>query len=161
MTIGRRIAAAGLGLALAVPFGLPPATGAAASDLVAHPVAVLQGLNKITARVSKFEAPVGTPVQFGSLSIVVRVCKKSPPEDKPETAAFLQIFETRHGEATKPVFSGWMFAASPALSALQNPVYDVNLLDCTGKAESGSPASAAGSAAGKSAGAASAAASSR
>ena len=103
-----------------------------------EPVALLQGLDKITARVSKFEAPVGAPVQFGTLSIRVRDCEKNPPEETPESAAFLEIDETRPGEdKAKRVFSGWMFASSPALSALEHPVYDVNLLDC--KAASGSP----------------------
>ena len=102
-----------------------------------EPVALLQGLDKITARVSKFEAPVGAPVQFGTLAIRVRDCEKSPPEDTPESAAFVEIDETRPGETEIGVFSGWMFASSPALSALEHPVYDVTLLDC--RAASGSP----------------------
>jgi hypothetical protein len=112
-----------------------------------EPVALLEGLDKITARVSKFEAPVGAPVQFGTLAIRVRDCEKSPPEDTPESAAFVEIDETRTGEVRTRVFSGWMFASSPALSALEHPVYDVTLLDC--KTASGSPRTASGSAAGK------------
>ena len=50
------------------------------AEMVAEPVALLQGLDKITARVSKFEAPVGNPVRFGTLSIRVRDCEKAPPE---------------------------------------------------------------------------------
>ena len=111
-----------------------------------EPVALLQGLDKITARVSKFEAPVGAPVQFGTLAIRVRDCEKSPPEDTPESAAFVEIDETRTGERTR-VFSGWTFASSPALSALEHPVYDVILLDC--RAANGSPRTASGNAAGK------------
>ncbi|MBO0738433.1 MAG: DUF2155 domain-containing protein [Alphaproteobacteria bacterium] len=108
-----------------------------------EPLAVLQGLDKITARVSEFEAPVGARVRFGTLSIRVRDCEKSPPEEPPESAAFIEIDEMRPGEdIAKRVFSGWMFASSPALSALEHPVYDINLLDC--KAASGSP-SASGS----------------
>ncbi len=112
-----------------------------------EPVALLQGLDKITARVSKFEAPVGAPVQFGTLAIRVRDCEKSPPEDAPESSAFVEIDETRPGETRTRVFSGWMFASSPALSALEHPVYDVVLLDC--KAASGSPRTASGNATGK------------
>ena len=62
---------------------------------------MLEGLDKITARVSKFEAPVGAPVQFGTLAIRVRDCEKSPPEDTPESAAFVEIDETRPGESQK------------------------------------------------------------
>jgi hypothetical protein len=121
---------------------------AAAAEMTPEPVAWLQGLDKITARVSKFEAPVGASVHFGTLSIRVRDCEKNPPEEAPESAAFIEIDEMRPGEKTaKRLFSGWMFASSPALSALEHPVYDVNLLDC--RAASGSPRAASGSAAGK------------
>jgi hypothetical protein len=111
----------------------------------------LQGLDKTTARISTFAAPVGTPVRFGTLSIVVRDCEKTPPEEPPETGAFIQITESRPDKGEVRLFSGWMFAANPALSALEHPVYDINLLDC--KAASGSPPGAAdaGKAAGKTA----------
>jgi hypothetical protein len=107
------------------------------AETIAEPVALLQGLDKITARVSKFETPVGTPVRFGTLSIRVRDCEKNPPEETPESAAFLEIDEVRPGEVKLRLFSGWMFASNPALSALEHPVYDVNLLDC--RTASGSP----------------------
>jgi hypothetical protein len=93
-------------------------------------VAVLQGLDKVTARVSRFEAPVGEPVRFGTLQIVVRVCNKRPPEEPPESAAFLEISELRPGEPSIERFSGWMFASSPGLNGLEHPVYDVWVLDC-------------------------------
>jgi hypothetical protein len=118
----------------------------AASDTISEPVAVLQGLDKITARVSTIEAPVGTPVRFGALSITVRDCEKSRPEDKPEDAAFLEIDEVRPDHEKVRRFSGWMFSSSPALSALEHPVYDITVLDC--KAAS-APAASAGSSAGK------------
>ena len=104
------------------------------SDMIAEPVAVLQGLDKITARVSDIDAPVGKTVRFGSLSITVRDCEKNPPEDRPEDAAFLQIDEVRPGEDNVRRFSGWMFAQSPALSSLEHPVYDIVLLGCKGAA---------------------------
>ena len=110
---------------------LAAAMSTAAADTTPEPVAVLQGLDKITARVSKFEAPLDQPVRFGTLSIVVKACKKRPPEEPPESAAFLQIDETRPGDpGPVRVFSGWMFASSPALSAMNHPVYDVGVLDC-------------------------------
>jgi hypothetical protein len=107
---------------------------AAAPTMIREPVAVLQGLDKITARVSRFDAPVGQGVMFGTLSIVVRDCEKSTPEERPENAAFIQIYENRPGEQPVRRFSGWMFSSSPALSALENPIYDVNLVTCTGAA---------------------------
>jgi len=127
-------------LLLAVPLApgqttpAPPAAAAAAPAAAApQMVAVLQGLDKTTARVTTFDAPVGRSVRFGTLIITVRACNKEPPEEPPNTTAFLQIDDTRsEGSAASAerVFSGWMFAESPSLSALQHPVYDVTLLDC-------------------------------
>ena len=77
----------------------------------------------------------------------MRDCEKNPPEDRPESAAFLEIDEIRPGEDNIRRFSGWMFAQSPALSSLENPVYDVILLDCKGA--SGSPPESSGSTTGK------------
>jgi hypothetical protein len=129
-----------LALALGAPAALTLvalwATGAAAG-MTAEPIAVIQGLDKITARVSRFDAPVGTPENFGTLSIVVRDCEKSAPEDRPENAAFIEITENRPGEEKRLLFSGWMFSSSPALSALEHAVYDLNLLEC--KAPPGLP----------------------
>jgi hypothetical protein len=110
---------------------------AAQAEMIAEPVAVLQGLDKITARVLDFDAPVGRTVRFGNLSIRVRACEKSPPEDPPESAAFLEITSIRPGQDRVTEFSGWMFAQSPALASLEDPIYDVIVLDC--KAASGSP----------------------
>jgi hypothetical protein len=110
---------------------------ARAADMIPEPLALIQGLDKINARVSQFEAPVGTSVRFGTLSVVVRDCERSPPEERPENAAFVEVYETRPGEARQRLFSGWMFSSSPALSALEHPVYDVNLLEC--RPASGSP----------------------
>jgi hypothetical protein len=116
-------------LFLAAAAGLIMGT-AAASAMIPQPIAILQGLDKISARTSRIEAPVGATVQFGTLSIVVRDCEQSPPEGPPENAAFVQIFETPAGEEKKRLFSGWIFSSSPALSELEHPVYDVTLLAC-------------------------------
>ncbi len=95
--------------------------------------AVLQGLDKVTARVSTIEAPIGAAVRFGTLEVIVRHCDKRPPEETPESAAFLDIWEVRPGEAAVTLFRGWMFASSPALSALEHPVYDIWVLECGGQ----------------------------
>lgn len=115
---------------------------AAATPVLATPydVAVLQGLDKVTARVSTIEAPVGEVVKFGGLEIIARHCDKRPPEETPESAAFLDIWEVREGEAAISLFRGWMFASSPALSAMEHPVYDVWVLDCKNAAQAAPPA---------------------
>ncbi len=94
-------------------------------------VAVLQALDKVTARVSTVKAPVGDSVRFGTLHIIARACDKRPPEETPESAAFLDISEMKPGEPIESVYRGWMFASSPALAAMEHPVYDVWVVDCS------------------------------
>ncbi len=94
-------------------------------------VAILRGLDKVTARISAIEAQIDRPVRFGSLEITVRDCRTRPPEEPPETTAFLEVVELKPDEEPATVFSGWMFASSPALSAMEHPVYDVWVIDCT------------------------------
>jgi hypothetical protein len=91
---------------------------------------VLQGLDKVTARVSTFEVKIGQVVRFGTLEIRPRFCDRAPPEDPPESKVFLDIFEARAGEKKADLFHGWMFASSPALNPLEHPVYDVWVIDC-------------------------------
>jgi len=92
--------------------------------------AILQGLDKVTARIQKFQAPINQFVYFGSLRIRVRACFKRPPEEFPESSAFLEIIDERPGQSAKLVFSGWMFASSPSLSSMEHAVYDIWVVDC-------------------------------
>ncbi len=118
------------------PAPAQPAPGSASPDephwLPPSGTAVLQGLDKITGHVRTIEAKIDQSVRFGTLDILVRTCRKRPPEEPPESAAYLQITETKPGEPSKSLFSGWMFASSPAVSALEDPVYDVWVIDCKG-----------------------------
>lgn len=123
------------GLALGLAAG-----EARAASWIEEGTAQLQGLDKVTARISTIEDEVGETVRFGTLEIAVRACRKRPPEEPPESAAFLEIRERKADEEPKLLFSGWMFASSPALSALEHPVYDLWVVDCKNprKASSGS-----------------------
>lgn len=99
-----------------------------------YPIVKLQALDKSTARTVTFEAKVGTTIEYGSLFIKIQACRKAEPLDPPESAAFLQIWEVPlHADKSEWVFSGWMFASSPALSAMDHAVYDVWVLDCLEK----------------------------
>jgi len=104
--------------------------GATAAEAPGPMSAILQGLDKTTARVSTIEAPVGGVARFGTLEIRARACRKKPPTEPPESAAFLEIVDVRPDSPTVKVFSGWMFASSPAISAMEHPVYDVWVIDC-------------------------------
>ena len=93
--------------------------------------AQLQALDKITARISTVEAPVGAARFYGTLEIIINRCAFHPPEKPPENAAFITVRDRGYdGLAPKRVFSGWIFSSSPAISALEHPVYDLTLLAC-------------------------------
>lgn len=104
-----------------------------------YPVALLQALDKVTARVITLQAPVGETVRFGTLTIRAAVCEKRPPEETPDSAAFLDIVEQRAGQPPVEVFRGWMFASSPGLSPMQHPVYDLWVVDCVSSLPSAAP----------------------
>ncbi len=93
-------------------------------------IAVLQGLDKVTAQVSRMQVEVGEASSFGTLDFVVRACRSTRPDETPENAVFLEISDTPPGEARHSVFSGWMFSSSPAVSALDHPVFDIWVLRC-------------------------------
>ena len=91
----------------------------------------LQALDKITARISTVEAPVGAARFYGTLEITINRCAFHPPEEPPENAAFITVRDRGYdGLTPKQVFSGWIFSSSPAISALEHPVYDLTLLAC-------------------------------
>ena len=90
---------------------------------------VIQGLDKITARIETFEVEVGQTHKFGVLDIFVERCVFSKPIFKPESLAFIKI-KDNSDRLSEVTFNGWMFASSPALNALENPVYDVSILAC-------------------------------
>ena len=94
-------------------------------------VAELQGLDKVTARTRRFYAPVGEATRFGTLDIQVGDCMVNTPDAPPESAAYLTIIDHKPGQAEQKLFAGWMFASTPALSALDDGVYDVRVLACT------------------------------
>lgn len=121
--VGVLVSAALLAVALSV-VSVQPATADP------FPIVKLRALDKVTARTRTLYAPVGETVQFGALEITARSCDKRPPEETPESAAFLEIVEQRSAQPPVDVFRGWMFASSPGLSAMQHPVYDVWVLDC-------------------------------
>lgn len=90
----------------------------------------LGGLDKVSARVVTLEAEVGQTTHFGTLEIIVRACRQHRPEERPENAAFLDIWDLKPGKPAQSIFRGWMFSSSPALSAMEHPIYDIWVLSC-------------------------------
>ncbi len=115
--------------------GLVLATPLAAAVDAPRDIVRLGGLDKVTARVSTFDVSVGETVNFGTLDITADACFEAGPTDPPESAAFLQIVDMPPGDGEVQAFTGWMFASSPALSALEHPVFDVWVVDCLAEEE--------------------------
>lgn len=100
------------------------------SQKIPNQQAVFSGLDKITGRIISFDVAIGETVQFGALQVVPRVCYTRPPTESAATDSFVEVSEvTLQGEVRR-IFSGWMFAASPGLNAVEHPIYDVWLTDC-------------------------------
>jgi hypothetical protein len=118
-------------LALAL-LGAVVVNTAAFADKIQNPTAVFSGLDKITGRIISFEVGVGETVQFGSLQLTPRMCYSRPSSETPQTDAFIEVDEITFSNEYKRVFSGWVFASSPGLSAIEHPVYDLWLTECKG-----------------------------
>jgi hypothetical protein len=97
---------------------------------IANGRAVFFGLDKITGRIISFDAAIGETVQFGALQVTARACYTRPPTEATNTDAFVQVDEVTLQGEIKRIFSGWMFASSPGLHAVEHPIYDVWLTDC-------------------------------
>lgn len=96
--------------------------------------AVFAGLDKITGRIISFDAAIGETVQFGALRVTARVCYTRPPTESANTDAFVEVDEVTLQGDIKRIFTGWMFASSPGLHAVEHPIYDVWLADCASPA---------------------------
>ena len=123
----------------------------AASALEPRSGVVLRALDKITGNSTDLESKIGQTIKFGRLEVTVRACFQAPPEDTPESAAFVEVNSTTPEERARlpggqeasstdaqpdqstagRIFSGWMFASSPGLNALDHPTYDVWVISCT------------------------------
>jgi hypothetical protein len=95
-----------------------------------NPVAEFTGLDKITGRTINFDVMIDETVQFGALQVTPRVCHTRPPTEPAQTTAFVEVDEITLSSQIQRLFTGWMFAASPGLHAVEHPVYDVWLRDC-------------------------------
>jgi hypothetical protein len=104
--------------------------GPAAADRIANPIAVFSGLDKITGATTNFEVAIGAEKQFGGLVVKPDVCYTREITEEPKTTSFVEVTEVQLDGTRKRIFSGWMFAESPALNAVEHPVYDVWLTGC-------------------------------
>jgi hypothetical protein len=91
---------------------------------------VFSALDKVTATIKTLEVPINETVQFGALKVTPRVCYSRPATEQPKTTSFVEVDEVQLDGKEKRIFSGWMFAQSPGLNAVEHPVFDVWLTDC-------------------------------
>jgi hypothetical protein len=110
--------------------GAPAFTPAPAAPQAWLPrgTAEVQALDKVNARNTTLSVKVGQSATFGSLTIKVQACMVRPPDQPQDAAAFLVITDSHEGQ---PGFSGWMVAAAPSASMLQNPIYDIRVTGCS------------------------------
>lgn len=100
------------------------------SQKIPNGTAVFSGLDKITGRIISFDVAINETVQFGALQVVPRVCNTRPPTETANTNAFIEVSEvTLQGEVRR-IFTGWMYASSPGLHAVEHPIYDIWITDC-------------------------------
>jgi hypothetical protein len=108
------------------------AAAPAFAQRIDNPTAEFAGLDKITARITKFDVKINETVQFGALQVTPRVCYSSAANDDPLTTGFIEVDEITLENKIHRIFSGWMFADSPGLNAVEHPVYDIWLVSCKG-----------------------------
>src|SRR5262245_22754886 len=105
------------------------------ANRIVHPTAHFSGLDKITGRIINFPVDIGETVQFGALQLTTRACYTRPAEEAANTDAFVEVDEVTLQGEVKRIFTGWMFAGSPGLHAVEHPIYDLWLTDCRGGAQ--------------------------
>lgn len=127
----RRIGAGVAVLLAAIVAAAPPAR----AERIANPVAEFTGIDKITGRIISFDVYINETVQFGALQVTPRVCYSRPNTEEPKTDSFVEVDEVTLDRKVRRIFTGWMFAQSPGLNAVEHAVYDVWLKDCKQKSD--------------------------
>lgn len=117
-------------LVAAVLAGFATMAAAAVDDRIQNPIAVFSGLDKITGQTTTFEIKIGEEKRFGGLIVKPDICYSRPVTEEPKTTSFVEVDELDANAARKRVFTGWMFAESPGLNAVEHPIYDVWLTAC-------------------------------
>ncbi len=115
---------------VALPLMLGSLVSPTLAVTIANPVANFSGLDKITGRLVSFDVYIDETVQFGALQITPRACYTRPPTETQRTSVFIEVDQVSLRGAATRIFTGWMFAESPALNAIDHPVYDLWLVSC-------------------------------
>lgn len=103
---------------------------AAYAERISNPIAEFSGLDKITGRITSFDVYINETVQFGALQVTPKVCYSRTDNEAPRTDGFVEVDEITLDRKIRRIFTGWMFADSPGLNAVEHPIYDVWLKNC-------------------------------
>lgn len=100
----------------------------AAQEVTSASGGVLRALDKTSGQTTDIEMRAGQSTSLGNLQIVLSECRY--PAGNPSGNAYAELEISEKGKAGT-VFSGWMIASSPALSAMEHQRYDVWVMRCT------------------------------
>jgi hypothetical protein len=109
-----------------------------------NPVAEFSGIDKITGRIITFDVYINETVQFGALQVTPRVCYSRTDNEAPGSDTFVEVDEITLDRKIRRIFTGWMYADSPGLNAVEHPVYDVWLKACKQESDVPPPDAAGG-----------------
>ncbi|WP_271896419.1 DUF2155 domain-containing protein [Candidatus Phyllobacterium onerii] len=137
--ISRKFRSLAVGLITAGLCSAVSGASAQSTDKISNPIAVFSGLDKITGRITTFDVYINETVQFGALQLTPHVCYTRPDTETPKTDTFVEVDEITLDRKIRKIFSGWMFADSPGLNAVEHPVYDVWLKACKQKSDVPAP----------------------
>lgn len=127
-------------LAMALLSDLTSVNAQEAGEIIHNPVAEFAGIDKITGRIISFDVYINETVQFGALQVTPRICDSRPETETPKTTSFVEVDEITLDRKIRRIFTGWMFADSPGLNAVEHAVYDVWLKSCKQKTDVPAPA---------------------
>jgi hypothetical protein len=129
---GRRLLSVALAMAAA---GIAMAPMPSKAARIENPVATFSGIDKITGRITSFDVYIGETVQFGALQVTPKVCYSRDDTEAQKITSFVEVDEITLDRKIRRIFTGWMFADSPGLNAVEHPVYDVWLTECKTKSD--------------------------
>ena len=118
-----------LGLLIRVTvFFLLPLTVSA--ETIEKKYASFKLLNKTTNKVSTKDILVSSKISWETLNIEVLYCGSTPPTEIPEDYVLIDVYDTINNENSN-IYKGWMISSSPDVTPLENPIYDLWLVDCS------------------------------
>ena len=118
-----------LGLLIRVTFFfLLPLTVSA--ETIEKKYASFKLLNKTTNKVSTKDILVNSKISWETLNIEVLYCGSTPPTEIPEDYVLIDVYDTINNENIN-IYRGWMISSSPDVTPLENPIYDLWLVDCS------------------------------